>query len=113
MYFDNPQDDDLDNDSEYTEIDQKMIDLLEKELNFERKFYSYVGGTDNFEVLLIPDEKGYVPTKEEIDYIEEDARIHKIKVLYRVSHGKFATVFNPETGKVGVMPENNTKGFAC
>lgn len=110
-------DDSYDNDDsnpedEYITVNQELIDLLEEEIEFERQFYRSVCDTDDFQVILIPDESGYIPTREEIVFIEADASQKGIKSLYRISHGNFASIFDPETGKIGIISENN-KGFAC
>ena len=106
--------DDVDpEDDEYVEVDKETLDNLKKEAKFEYNFYKYICNSNNFEVIPVPDEKGKIITKEEIKYFEDIAKKEKIKLLYRISHGTFATVFDPKTGRVGVMPESNDKGFTC
>jgi hypothetical protein len=100
-------------DDEYLTTSEEVLKEVEQEVEFERGFYEAVCDTDNFEVILIPDERGYILKKEDKLLLETSARQQGIKLLYRISHGKFATVFDPQTGKIGVMPETNNRGFAC
>ena len=88
-------------------------DLYSKEIEFERNFYSYLVNDTNFEVIPIPDENGKFLSKEEKKLITKEAARLGIKLIYRVSHGKIATVFSPYTLKVGVMPDTDSKGFTC
>jgi hypothetical protein len=103
-----------DDPSDYDEMGADgILEALEEELDFEQKFFEAVCETSNFEVISIPDEKGYTLNKEERNLLEKAAARQGIKILYRVSHNNFATVFDPQTGKVGIIPENNSRGFAC
>lgn len=88
-------------------------DSFEQEVEFEDMFYKSICGTDRYEVIPIPDESGNIITPQELKIIKAEAFRQNIKILYRISHGKFATVFDPQTGKIGVMPETNSRGFAC
>lgn len=89
------------------------MEHLEKEFEFEKAFYIAVTGTEKFDIIPIPDESGYVPTSKELKLIQLEYDRQGIKVLFRISHGKYATVYDPETGKIGMMPEGNSKGFFC
>lgn len=86
---------------------------LVKEIEFELKFYSYIAGTNKFEVLPIPLLDGTYLTQEEKASIIADCRHKKIALVYRVSHGKFATVFCPDNNRVGIVPEDDPRGFPC
>lgn len=106
-------DDDNGADEEYITTDEEVLDEIEDEIDFERGFYEAVCNTCDFEVVFIPDDKGYILKKEDKLLLETAARQQGIKLLYRISHGNFATVYDPQTGKVGLMPETNKRGFAC
>ena len=105
--------DDIDADDEYIEIQKDVLEDIQQDAEFERSFYIAVCGTDEFEVIPIPDKNGYVVSHEEKTYLEAAAKRQGLKILYRISHGKYATVFDPQTGKLGIMPETNSRGFAC
>ena len=103
--MDNPKDKDpkLENDMEQ----------VEKEFEYEKAFYQAVTGKELFDVIPIPDESGYIPTAKELKLIQLEYKRQNIKVLFRISHGKYATVYDSETGKIGMMPEGDSKGFFC
>lgn len=87
-------------------------DLL-LDIEFEMNFYEYIAGTSNFEVIPIPDLEGFIPSTEEFQLLVEDCRRRTIKLLYRVSNGKYALVFSADSDKVGMVPEDNSHGFYC
>jgi hypothetical protein len=89
------------------------MEQVEKEFDFERAFYIAVTGTEIFDVIPIPDDSGYIPTAKELKLIQLEYNRQKMKVIFRISHGKHATVYDPDTGKIGIMPEGNSKGFFC
>ena len=86
---------------------------LVKEIEFELNFYSYIAGTNKFEVLPIPLMDGSYLTPEEKATIIADCRSKKIALVYRVSHGKYATVFVPGSTRIGIVPEDDPRGFPC
>lgn len=88
-------------------------DDLVKEIEFELQFYSYIAGTNKFEVLPIPLMDGSYLTAEEKASIIAECGHKKISLVYRVSHGKYATVFCPNTNRVGIVPEDDPRGFPC
>ena len=96
--------------------DDYGIDLTEEDIEnlaFEQLFYELLSGTNAIQVLPIPDFDGYIVTPEDIKQIQLECNKAKIKLLYRVSHGKVATIFDPKTFKIGVIPEFNLVGFPC
>lgn len=86
---------------------------LEEHLMFELAFFEHVAQTDNFEIIPIPGLDGKRIPDEETQLILEEARRNGSKVLYRVSLGNIAVVFDQATGKTGIMPEDSDLGFSC
>lgn len=91
------------------EVDEQLV----KEIEFELKFYSYIAGTDRFEVMPIPMMDGTMLSPEEKAMIIADCRNKKIELVYRISHGRYATIFCSNTKVVGVVPEDDPRGFPC
>jgi len=88
------------------------LEELEEHFNFEMKFYTHVAGTKNFDVIPYPEGVEDLSPKH-LKLLELNIKKEGKKVLYRVSHGKFATVYDNDTKKVGVLPEDNFLGFEC
>jgi hypothetical protein len=97
------------NDSDTEELTEEDIENIE----FEQVFYTLLAGTENLEIIPIPDEDGFVIDNKELKLIQNECSIRGIKLLYRISHGKTATIFDPVLLKIGVVPEFNLLGFSC
>lgn len=82
-------------------------------VEFELQFYAHVCDSEDFHVLAIPDSDGHIPDSSDLNKVRRQVALLGSNLVYRVSHGKFATVYSPKTGKVGVVPENNPDGFSC
>lgn len=80
---------------------------------FELRAYAYVAGSDDFEILPVPDLQGEVPTPEEFRLIANDYKSKNTKLLYRVSHGSNVVVYSLDMDKIGIFPENHEHGFPC
>jgi hypothetical protein len=96
--------------------DDYGIDLTEEDAEavaFEKHFYKLLSGTDEVQVLPMSKDDEFTITEEDIKLISIECKKNNIKLLYRISHGQVATVFDPNTGNVGVMPEFNSVGFPC
>lgn len=96
--------------------DDYGVDLTEEDIEniqFEQLFYELIAGTSLIEVLPIPDVDGSVMSSEDLQSLQEECKKRKITVLYRISHGKVATIFDPKSLKVGVVPEFSFIGFPC
>lgn len=111
---------DWDNDEEY-DFDEDFLEELEEEfeeleksnLQFEIEFYSILAGTKKFQVLNIPDEDGYIPSAKDTVLLRKQVNSAGMELLYRVSVGKHAVVFSPNSELIGIVPENNSNGFSC
>lgn len=100
-------------DDDFADLPQEEQKKLKDQLEFELMFYKAVAGTDNIEIIALPDAEGNYLSKGELEIVQKECKRLKIKLLYRVSHGKVATVFDAKTHKVGVVPEFNPEGFPC
>lgn len=91
-------------------------DLLEKEIQFELDFFSYIAKSEEFEVISLPydltDKHEY--TEEEIQQIRIDCKKRNITLIYRVTmNSKLALVFTEDSDIIGMVPEMDSKGFYC
>lgn len=86
---------------------------LEEHLQFELAFFESVAKTDNFEIIPVPGLDGKRLKDEDKDLILEYARSVNAKILYRVSLGAYAVVFDETTGRTGIIPEDSDLGFFC
>jgi hypothetical protein len=86
---------------------------LEQEIAFELAFFEAIAQSDNFEIIPVPTLDGKRLTDEEKSLIIANARRYKSKILYRVSLGPIAVVFDEATGKTGIVPEGSDLGFYC
>ena len=93
--------------------DTEIVRQLVREYNFELAFYKAVAGTDNFEIIPYPDETGHYLDSIQLKSLIRNYKKDNKSILIRVSHGKFATVYDEKTQKVGVMPEQDHDGFSC
>ena len=109
------EDDFFDTLSQYSNIDAESDDFegSEADFEFELKFYTEIAGTPNFQVLVIPDADGYIPTRQEMKGLKQYANKKGLDLIYRISQGNIAVVFGPRTGKVGIVPTYNPQGFPC
>ena len=89
------------------------INDLEQHLQFELAFFESIAGTDNFEIIPVPGLDGKRLKDEDKDLIIEYARNNKAKILYRVSLGSYAVVFDETSGRTGIIPEDSDLGFFC
>jgi hypothetical protein len=91
------------------------IDLKEvkSDIDFEEDFYKAVARTDRLQIITLPDSDGYFATPQEIDIIKRQCDRKKLKLLYRISHGKLMTVLDPSTKLTGIVPDSAIKCFVC
>lgn len=88
--------------------------LLQNLHDFEEKFYTLIAGTDRYQIVPIPDDKGQIYTGQTLQKIRDDLEAQGMKMLYMISHGDYALIVNPENlRRVGVVPNGNTKEFSC
>lgn len=100
-------------DQDKTPSKVQPVKVLESDLAFEEAFYEALADTPFFEVLPLPDDKGYYATQEEREYLKEHSHKKGYRLLYRVSLGKNAVVMSWDGKRMGIMPENNPHGFEC
>jgi hypothetical protein len=96
--------------------DNYGVDLTEEDIEniaFETMFYELLSNTLDVQIIPIPDFDGFIIPEEDLEIIKKECKKANIKLLYRVSHGKIATILDPKTLKIGVMPEFNLIGFPC
>lgn len=102
--------DDYDEDS-FIEVDKEDV---HEEHEYEILFYRVLTGSDNFEIVPLPNIYGENLTQKELRQIESQCKAEGIALVYRVSHGtKVATIFNSKTMVTGVVPEDSNEGFFC
>jgi hypothetical protein len=88
--------------------------LLQGLHDFEEKFYTLIAGTDRFQIVPIPDDKGQIYTGRTLEKIKEDLASQGLKMLYRISHGDYALIVNPDSlRRVGIVPNGTAKEFSC
>lgn len=102
-----------DDDDDTSEMNKEEYKNFVEELEFEQNFYSILAGTEKFEVISIPDPDGTVFSEDHLKLIADQCRKHGMAVLYRVSNGKFATIYNPDNKKFAIVPEGTSNGFEC
>jgi hypothetical protein len=96
--------------------DDYGVDLTEDDIEniaFESLFYELLTGTTEIQVVPMPDIDGFIIPEEDLKIIKNECIKAEIKLIYRISHGKVATIFDPKTLKTGVIPEFNLIGFPC
>jgi hypothetical protein len=89
---------------------------LEDEIKFELDFFSYIAGTEHFEVLTLPYDltDGHEFTEEEIQQIAIDSKKRNIKLIYRVTmSNEVALVYTSDPEIIGMVPESDARGFYC
>lgn len=87
---------------------------LEKEIKFELDFFSYIAGTENFEVITLPYDltDGHLFTDEEVEQIAIDCKKRHITLIYRVSmNEQIALIYTKDSEIIGMVPESDAKGF--
>jgi len=102
-----------DDDETTSELNQEEYKNFVEELEFEQNFYKILAGTDKFEIIAIPDPDGTVLAPEHLKMISDQCKKNGIVVLYRVSNGKFAIVYNPTNMKFAIVPEGDKQGYEC
>jgi len=102
-------------DTEFVTLSQTEYTKLVKGFQeFEEKFYTILAETDKFEIIPIPDHKGRILSEETYSQIKQELASQGIKILYRISHGNYAVVVNPDSLKrVGLVPDGAVKEFCC
>lgn len=99
---------------DYDDISEVNKEEVQEVLEYEILFYRVLTGSENFEVIPLPDPSGENLTPKEMRQIEKQCQEEGIKLVYRVSHGsKVATIFNSATMVTGVVPEESNEGFFC
>lgn len=107
----NDDNDDYLNDEEQLGSDE--MEQVKEEFEFEISFYSTIAKTEAFEIIPIPDDRGYVPTAKELKLIQLECKKMGVGLLYRLHLGKHAIIYNPkDLERIGVMPVNS-EGFHC
>jgi len=91
----------------------KDLKSLKQDIEFEVLFYETVAKTRKIQVVALPDADGDYATPQELNIIKKQCVRKKLKLLYRISHGQLATVFDPNTMLTGIMPEDSIHGFVC
>jgi len=87
---------------------------FDMDMEFELLFYEVLNGTiENLEVLPLPDFDGIILSNEEIKAVKEECDKAGLRLMYRISHGRVATILNRDTKYTGIVPENNSDGFYC
>lgn len=105
-----------DTDSGYSTVNKAELESISQQYDFEAAFYKHLAGScDDFQVIPIPDEHGNIPTAKDLEYFNTELKKQGVeRVLYRVSFGKFALVYNAkDLTKIGVIPETELNGFVC
>lgn len=100
-------------DDDFSDLPPEEQKKISEQIEFELMFYREVAGTDNVEVVAMPDAEGRFLSKAELELVQKECKRLKVRLLYRVSHGKVATVLDVKTHRVGVMPEYSSEGFSC
>lgn len=86
--------------------------MVKEELEFQTTFYQTVAGCDNVEVVPINDIHGNMISVKQLERIESRCMKNHLRMIYKVSNGKFSTVLGVDTKKVGIMPEEGNE-FTC
>ena len=102
---------DFDDDS--INLSKEEVEDIESAVEMEFSFFKLLSGTDKVEVLGIPDEDGDVISSEQLSIVQQECKRQNIKLLYRMVHRKYSTIFDPDTKLTGVVPDNNHRGFYC
>lgn len=82
-------------------------------IEFELGFFSYIAGTNDFEVIAVPDFDGSIPSEEEFNFLSDEYKKQGLKLLYRISGKNCAVVCCKDLIKIGIVPEDNQHGFPC
>ena len=102
-----------DEDSFLDYLEEKVMENHAEEAQYEYAFYKHIAGSEEFDIIPIPNIDGsYLSTQEKLD-IASYARTNNNKLLYRVSLGDVAVVFGLEGGLIGIQPEFCAHGFPC
>jgi hypothetical protein len=99
-------------DFEDDSLPQEDSEEIKETLEYEAMFFEVLSGTINVEVVDIEDVSENL-TKNEIDQVIKECKKQGLRVLYRVPKKHIATIFDPHTGLVGVVPTTNAEGFYC
>lgn len=94
-------------------LTEEEVEDIDSNIEIENTFFSLLARTTKLEVLPIPDEDGFLLSKEDIDLVKKECERQKIKLLYRVSHRTHFTILDPESKLTGIMPMSNPRGFYC
>ena len=91
---------------------QEERDKLTEILEYEAMFFEILSGTTEVEVVDI-EELAENLTEKEIKQIIKECKKQGLRVLYRVQNKNIATIFDPNTMRVGIVPTTNADGFYC
>jgi len=103
---------------EYDSTYEMTEDSMEEDIEFINSFFMAVAGTENYEIVPIPDENGEIVSAKDLKLLEKECKKLNLKLIYRVSHIRLgernvATVLDPISKITGVMPDFNGIGFPC
>lgn len=111
-FDDDLEDDEFDDDLE-TEIEDNFLEDDQENIIFEQQIYQVISKTNKIYIVPFPDSEGrYLKTKE-LNSIRKYCSKEKLKILFRVSHGKTATLLDSETHLTGLIPNIDVYGFFC
>lgn len=94
-------------------IHDEALEDFKREVDYETKFFEIIAGTPNFEIIPIPCSDGSLLTVEEKLAINNYARVHNKKILYRISMGDHAIILGEDCNLIGICPEYDPRGFPC
>jgi hypothetical protein len=102
-----------DDDFNVSNLTEDEVEDIASSIDIETNFFNLLAKTTKLEVLPIPDEDGFIFSKEDIDLIKKECDRQDIKLLYRVSHRTHASILDPDSKLTGLMPNSNPRGFYC
>lgn len=108
----NDDNDDYLNDEEQLGSDE-MEQIAKEEFEFEISFYSTIAKAEAFEIIPIPDSRGYIPSAKELKLIQLECKKMGVELLYKLRLNSYEIIYNPKNlERLGVMPIDS-EGFDC